>query len=58
MRDQDRKRYLADLADRYVKRRIGRRDFMRAAGQLGLGLQARSAWACHAAVRRKVLSVG
>ena len=40
MRDQDRKRYLANLADRYVKRRIGRRDFMRSAGQLGLGLGA------------------
>ena len=40
MRDQDRKRYLADLTDRYVKRRLGRRDFMRAAGQLGLGLGA------------------
>ncbi len=40
MRDQDRKRYLADLTDRYVKRRLGRRDFLRAAGQLGLGLGA------------------
>ena len=40
MREQDRKRYLAGLTDRYVKRRIGRRDFMRAAGKLGLGLGA------------------
>lgn len=40
MRDQDRKQYLANLTDRYVKRQMGRRDFMRAAGQLGLGLGA------------------
>jgi len=40
MQDQDRKRYIANLTDRYVKRRISRRDFMRSAGQLGLGLGA------------------
>lgn len=40
MRDQDRKQYLANLADRYAKRHIGRRDFLRASGQLGLGLGA------------------
>ncbi|MEM7047513.1 MAG: extracellular solute-binding protein [Pseudomonadota bacterium] len=37
MRDQDRKRHLANLADKYVKRQIDRRTFVRTAGQLGLG---------------------
>ena len=37
MRDNDRKRYLANLTDRYVRRRISRRDFLRDAGHLGLG---------------------
>ena len=37
MRDSDRKQYLAGLTDKYVKRQIGRRDFMRNAGLLGLG---------------------
>ena len=46
MRDQDRKRYLADLTDRYVKRHMGRRDFMRAAGKLGLGIGAESNCSC------------
>ena len=40
MRDSDRKRYLASLTDRYVRRQISRRDFLRDAGQLGLGLGA------------------
>ena len=40
MRDSDRKLYVAGLADKYVKRQIGRRDFLRAAGKLGLGLGA------------------
>ncbi|MGF1553328.1 MAG: ABC transporter substrate-binding protein [Paracoccaceae bacterium] len=40
MRDDDRKRWVASLADRYVKGRISRRDFVRSAGQLGLGLGA------------------
>lgn len=37
MRDSDRKQYLAGLTDRYVNRQIGRRDFLRNAGLLGLG---------------------
>ena len=40
MRDSDRKRYVASLTDRYVRRQISRRDFLRDAGQLGLGLGA------------------
>ncbi len=40
MRDQDRKQYLANITDRYVRRQMDRRDFIRAAGQLGLGLGA------------------
>jgi len=40
MRDQDRKRYLAELTDGYVKRRISRRSFIHTAGKLGLGLGA------------------
>lgn len=40
MRDSDRKRYVADLTDKYVRRRIDRRTFLRSAGQLGLGLGA------------------
>lgn len=40
MRDSDRKRYLASLTDRYVRRQISRREFLRDAGQLGLGLGA------------------
>jgi multiple sugar transport system substrate-binding protein len=38
MRDSDRKLWAAGLTDRYVKRQISRRDFMRGAGQLGLGM--------------------
>jgi multiple sugar transport system substrate-binding protein len=37
MRDIDRKRYLASLTDKLVKGEMGRRDFLRAAGMLGLG---------------------
>ncbi|SEA72458.1 ABC transporter substrate-binding protein [Rubrimonas cliftonensis] len=40
MRDHDRKLFLASLTDRYVKRQIDRRSFLRSAGQLGLGLGA------------------
>lgn len=40
MRDSDRKLYVASLTDRYVRRQISRRDFLRDAGQLGLGLGA------------------
>ncbi len=40
MRDSDRKRYVASLTDRYVRRQVSRRDFLRDAGQLGLGLGA------------------
>lgn len=40
MRDSDRKRYVANLTDRYVRRQISRRDFLRDAGHLGLGLGA------------------
>lgn len=40
MRDSDRKRYLASLTDRYVRRQIDRRAFLRDAGRLGLGLGA------------------
>lgn len=40
MNDFDRKQALASLTDRYVKRQMGRRDFLRAAGKLGLGLGA------------------
>jgi multiple sugar transport system substrate-binding protein len=40
MRDDDRKRHVANLTDAYVKRRIDRRAFLRRAGQLGLGLGA------------------
>ncbi len=40
MRDSDRKHYLASLTDSYVKRKMGRRDFLRAASHLGLGLGA------------------
>ena len=40
MRDSIKKAHLASLADRYVKGQIGRRSFLRAAGQLGLGLGA------------------
>jgi multiple sugar transport system substrate-binding protein len=37
MKESDRKRYLAGVVDDYVKRKIGRRDFLRKAGMLGLG---------------------
>jgi len=37
MRDQTRKEYLASLTDKYVRRQIGRRDFLRNASMLGLG---------------------
>jgi multiple sugar transport system substrate-binding protein len=40
MRDSDRKLYAARLTDRFVKGQIGRRDFMRGAAKLGLGLGA------------------
>ncbi len=37
MKDSERKAHLASLTDRLVKGRIGRREFMRSAGMLGLG---------------------
>jgi multiple sugar transport system substrate-binding protein len=37
MKETDRKRYLASVTDRFVKGRMARRDFLRAASQLGLG---------------------
>ncbi|MHA1563801.1 MAG: ABC transporter substrate-binding protein [Alphaproteobacteria bacterium] len=37
MKDQQRKEYLASVVDRYARRKMPRRDFLRAAGQLGLG---------------------
>ena len=37
MRDSDRKQYLASLTDRLVKGQMGRRDFLRLSGKLGLG---------------------
>lgn len=37
MRDSDRKLYLASIVDRYVKGRMDRRSFLRAAAHLGLG---------------------
>lgn len=37
MRDHDRKLYLASLTDKLVKGQMGRRDFLRLAGKLGLG---------------------
>ena len=40
MKDSDRKRYAAQVVDRYVKGRMKRRDFLRTAGQLGLGAAA------------------
>ena len=40
MRDTDRKQYRANLVDAFVNRRMGRRDFMRNAGLLGLGAAA------------------
>ncbi|WP_119166669.1 ABC transporter substrate-binding protein [Algihabitans albus] len=40
MRDSDRKRYVARLTDRYVRREISRRDFLRDASHLGLGIGA------------------
>jgi multiple sugar transport system substrate-binding protein len=40
MKDQDRKHYLASITDRYVRGRMDRRDFLRSAGRLGLGLGA------------------
>ena len=37
MKDKQRKEYLASLTDRLVRGQMRRRDFLRAAGQLGLG---------------------
>lgn len=37
MKDQDRKRFLASVTDRYVRGQMGRRDFLRASAKLGLG---------------------
>lgn len=37
MRDSIRKMHLASITDRYVKGEMGRRDFLRLAGKLGLG---------------------
>lgn len=37
MREQDRKRYLASVTDRYVRGEMDRRSFLRTAGMLGLG---------------------
>lgn len=42
MRDSIRKAYLASITDRFVRRQMDRRDFLRAAGQLGLGAGALS----------------
>ncbi len=43
MKEQDQKRYLADLTTKMVKGKIGRRDFLRKASKLGLSLSALSA---------------
>lgn len=40
MRDSIRKMHLASITDRFVKGQMGRRDFLRAAGKLGLGATA------------------
>lgn len=37
MKDSMRKMYLASITDRFVKGQMGRRDFLKAAGKLGLG---------------------
>ena len=37
MKDSERKAHLAAVTDRYVKGQMGRREFLRAAGYLGLG---------------------
>jgi multiple sugar transport system substrate-binding protein len=37
MKDKQRKKYLALLTDRFVRGQMVRRDFLRAAGKLGLG---------------------
>ena len=37
MKDKQRKKYLASLTDRLVLGQMGRRDFLRSAGKLGLG---------------------
>ena len=37
MKDKQRKEYLASLTDRLVRGRMERRDFLHAAGKLGLG---------------------
>lgn len=37
MKDQDRKRFLASVTDRFVSGQMGRRDFLRASAKLGLG---------------------
>lgn len=36
MRDQEKKEHLANIVDKYVRRKMGRRDFLRSAGMLGL----------------------
>ena len=40
MKDKQRKKYLASLTDRLVLGQMGRRDFLRSAGKLGLGASA------------------
>lgn len=40
MKDKDRKLHLASITDRLVRGQMGRRDFLRAAGTLGLGAAA------------------
>ena len=40
MKDSDRKQYLANVVDAYVNRRMGRRDFIKNAGLLGLSAAA------------------
>jgi len=39
----NRKRYLADITDRYVRGKMDRRTFLRSAGKLGLGVGAMGA---------------
>ena len=40
MKDSDRKFYLANVTDRFVRGEMDRRSFLRAAGKLGLGATA------------------
>ena len=40
MKEKDQKHYLANLADKLAKGKIGRRDFLRKAAKLGLSMSA------------------